>query len=100
MASTSKSPFLPVADSPTEPNTTTINTQSFQLSPGDLVKKLQPWNTFFAGDHFSRPASLDDLLKRLRANPRHFLVNYLCAALLLLVYCAYSLPYGNTHCVG
>ena len=94
-----KSPFIPVADAPT--TTTTDNPDQLSaalssLSPGDLVKRVRPWTSFASGDKFSRPASLDDLLRRLRANPRHFLANYLCFSILLLVYCAYPLhPYIN-----
>lgn len=59
------------------------------IRPEDLYKQMRPWSSFFAGDRFSRPASVDELTARLRTNPRAFLFNYIAVCLVLLVYCAY-----------
>lgn len=83
-------PFIPVADNKEEQQQP--RDAAFILAnanPSELVKRLKPWSSFFAGDKFSRPASVDDLLGRLRMNPHFFGANYVAISFILLLYCAY-----------
>ena len=89
-------PFIPVQDNQEQQNNT-----PFGLNPNDLIKKLRPWTKFFAGDRFARPASMDEVVGRLRVNPVFFATNYLVIFILLIGYCAYvfifSLCVFNTN---
>ena len=82
----SNDPFIPVQDNQEHQNST-----PFGLNPNDLIKKLRPWTKFFAGDRFARPASMDEVVGRLRVNPVFFATNYLVIFILLIGYCAYRL---------
>ncbi|CAK5084537.1 unnamed protein product [Meloidogyne enterolobii] len=54
---------------------------------GELRARLQPWSDFFRPSKFGFPPGLVSIGPRVKHNLEHFLSNYLCLFVALLIYC-------------
>jgi hypothetical protein len=69
-----------------QPQPATCSASALRLL-GELRARLQPWGDFFRPSKFGFPPGLVSIGPRVKHNLEHFLSNYLCLFIALLIYC-------------